>query len=350
MSDSTRKALAEVPLSVLDLATVPQGSAPAEAFRRSAAVARRVEGLGFQRFWIAEHHNLDGIASAATAVLIGHVAGNTERIRVGAGGIMLPNHAPLAVAEQFGTLEALYPGRIDLGLGRAPGTDGETARALRARFGPHEPEFDALLEELRYYLAPAEPGQRVRAVPGAGSEVPLWLLGSGHYSAQLAAHLGLPFAFASHFAPQNLHDALALYRHHFRPSRWLERPYAMVGVNVVAADSQERAEYLATSLQQRFLRMIRNRRGPLDPPVESMDVLWDRREAAMVRAQLSASAIGDGETVRDRLQALIDETGADELIVNCDTFALEDRLRAFEVLADAWRGEVGEPAADGVGG
>lgn len=330
--------LAEIPLSVLDLATVPRGSAPADAFRRSVAAAQRVESLGFNRFWIAEHHNLDGIASAATTVLIGHVADRTERIRVGAGGIMLPNHAPLAVAEQFGTLEALHPGRIDLGLGRAPGTDGETARALRARFGPREPEFDVLLEELRHYLAPAEPGQRVRAVPGAGSDVPIWLLGSGHYSAQLAANLGLPFAFASHFAPQNLYDALALYRRHFRPSPWLERPHAMVGVNVIAAETADRAEYLATSLQQRFLGMIRNRRGPLEPPVESLESVCDAREAAMVRNQLAATAIGDVAGVRDWLGAFVEETGADELIVNTDTYELDDRLRSFDCLAEAWQG------------
>jgi len=327
--------LANIPLSVLDLASVVSGDSIANAYGRTVALAREAERLGLHRFWLAEHHNLEGIASAATAVLIGHVAGQTSHIRVGSGGVMLPNHAPLVIAEQFGTLETLYPGRIDLGLGRAPGTDGVTARALRGGATGMEPEFPELLAELRGYLGPAEAGQRVRAIPGEGLDIPIWLLGSSGYSAQLAGQLGLPFAFASHFAPQHVLQALDLYRRVFRPSEVLDRPYAMVAMNVIAADTLEHANYLATSLQQRFLRMMRNQRGHLDPPVERMDDLWSEREAAMVAAHLEASAIGDPETVRARMQSFLDATAADEIIVSCDVWSSEERLRSLRLLAQA---------------
>ncbi|MEX0729651.1 MAG: LLM class flavin-dependent oxidoreductase [Aquisalimonadaceae bacterium] len=328
------KQLDKTRLSVLDLAAVVQDGTPADAYRRTVALAQHAEATGYTRFWLAEHHNLEGIASAATAVLIGHVAGHTSRIRVGSGGIMLPNHAPLVIAEQFGTLESLYPGRIDLGLGRAPGTDQVTARALRGPAAMREPDFAEMLEELRGYLRTAVPGQRVRAVPGEGLDIPIWLLGSSGYSAQLAGLLGLPFAFASHFAPQHVLQALALYRDVFRPSAVLDAPYAMVAMNVVAADTIEQAEYLATSLKQRFLRMVRNRRGRLDPPVDSMAGLWSSQEEAMVDTFLEATAIGDPETVRRAMQRFLDETQADEIMVSSDIHSLDARLRSYRLLAE----------------
>ncbi|HYW02956.1 MAG TPA: LLM class flavin-dependent oxidoreductase [Gammaproteobacteria bacterium] len=327
--------LADTPLSLLDLATVVRDGTPAQAYERTVEVARLVEQAGFRRFWLAEHHNLEGIASAATAVLIGHVAGRTERIRVGSGGVMLPNHAPLIVAEQFGTLESLYPGRIDLGLGRAPGTDPLTVRAVRGAAAAMEPDFAALLEELRRYLRPPAAGQAVRAIPGEGLAIPIWLLGSSGYSAQLAGQLGLPFAFASHFAPRHVLDALELYRSVFRPSEVLERPHAMVAMNVIVGATDAHAEYLASSLRQRFLRMVRNRRGPLDPPVEDMDALWSRQERSMVEAMLSASAVGSPDTVRDRMQAFLDATRADEIIVATDIHSQRERLASLRLLAEA---------------
>ena len=329
--------LGDIPVSILDLASIVDGGSPADAFARTIALAQEADRLGFHRHWLAEHHNLDGIASAATAVLIGHVAEKTTRIRVGSGGIMLPNHAPLMVAEQFGTLETLYPGRIDLGLGRAPGTDGVTARALRGANASLEPDFAELLAELRGYLAPAREGQKVRAIPGQGLDhIPIWLLGSSGYSAQLAGQLGLPFAFASHFAPRHVHDALALYRQVFRPSEVLDRPQAMVAMNVIVADTDAQADHLATSIRQRFLRMVRNQRGQLRPPVPDMDALWSRQEKAMVEATLSASAFGAAETVRDQVNAFLAATGADELIVTTDIHDPEarlDSLRRFAELA-----------------
>lgn len=329
------KQLADIPLSVLDLSTIIRGGSPAESYRRSVALAQCVEAAGFNRIWLAEHHNLDGIGSAATAVLIGHLASQTSTIRVGSGGVMLPNHAPLVIAEQFGTLESLYPGRIDLGLGRAPGTDQATARAIRGANAAMERDFSEMLEELRGYLRPSVPGQEVRAIPGEGLNIPIWLLGSSGYSAQLAGLLGLPFAFASHFAPRHVLQALALYRQVFRPSEVLDKPHAMVAMNVVVAETMERADYLATSVRQRFLRMIRNQRGPLDPPVDAMDGLWSVHEAAMVEEEfLAASVFGDPDTVREGMQRFLDETRADEIIVTTDVYDLEARLNSFRLLAE----------------
>ncbi len=331
--------MTQAPLSVFDLSSIPQGGGPADAYRRSVALAQHAERLGYRRIWMAEHHNLDGVASAATSVLLAHVAGKTERIRVGSGGVMLPNHAPLVIAEQFGTLESLFPGRIDLGLGRAPGTDQVTAAALRRRMDDPNADFAQLLAELKAYFAPVREGQRVRAIPGAGLDIPLWILGSSDYGARLAAHEGLPYAFASHFAPDYLLSALRLYRETFRPSAQCERPYAMVAANVVVADTDAEAEHLATSLQQRFLRMIRGKRGRLDPPVERMDDLWTPHEQAIVEAHLRVSAVGSPEHVREQLEQIVDVTGADELIISCDVFDEAARLRSYELLARCWNPE-----------
>ena len=321
--------------SVLDLALVTEGSTPADAYRRAVDVARHVERWGYTRYWLAEHHNMAGVASAATSVLIGHVAGGTSSIRVGSGGIMLPNHSSLVIAEQFGTLETLYPGRIDLGVGRAPGSDHATARAIRRGLGSTEDAFPQQVRELLAYLGPTPPGQLVRAFPGEGTEVPVWLLGSSTYSAQLAASLGLRFAFASHFAPELLFDALEIYRAEFQPSRWLDAPYAMVGVPAVAAETDAEAERLATTLYQRALALMRGKPLYSRPPVASMDGLWDDAERAMVERRLSVAAIGGPVTVRRRLRALLERTGADELIFTCDLYHHADRLRSFELLAGA---------------
>ena len=323
-----------IPLSVLDLAPIVEGGDVAQALHHTRELARHVEALGYDRFWLAEHHNMDSVASAATAVLIGHVAAATERIRVGAGGVMLPNHAPLIIAEQFGTLATLFPGRIDLGLGRAPGTDRATTQALRRHLASNEEEDYARdVVELMRYFEPAEPGQAVRAIPGAGTQVPVWLLGSSLYSAQLAAYLGLPFAFASHFAPDLLLPALEIYRAQFRPSEALRKPHAMVGVNVIAAESDEQAAVLATSLQQRFLGMQRGQRGPLPRPVPSMEGLWNAQERAGVERMLAASAIGAPATVARQLAGLVERTQADELIVATAVHAHGARLRSYELLA-----------------
>jgi luciferase family oxidoreductase group 1 len=326
--------LANTPLSVLDLAPIRQGGTVADSFRESVALARLTERLGFTRYWLAEHHSLDGIASAATAVLIGHVAGATERLRVGSGGIMLPNHPPLVVAEQFGTLEALYPGRIDLGLGRAPGADAATLAALRR--DPHAgvDDFPQRLAELRGFLGDEQPGQRVRAVPGQGTHVPIWLLGSSGYSARLAAREGLPFAFAAQFAPGYLLEALRLYRDNFRPSAVLDKPHAMVGLPVIAAESDTYAEYLASTARQKFLNLVRGARTRSLPPVDSLD--WTPLEQAQVQQFLGAAIIGGPETVRDGLEAFLEQTGADELMLNTDVYAAEDRLRSYQIVAEVW--------------
>ncbi|BCL74796.1 hypothetical protein JHS3_05320 [Jeongeupia sp. HS-3] len=327
------KRLSDINFSILDLATIVRGGTAADAFARSVALAQQAERLGYTRFWLAEHHNLDGIASSATSVLIGLIAANTRSIRVGSGGVMLPNHAPLIIAEQFGTLESVYPGRIDLGLGRAPGTDGVTARALRRHLVGNEQEFADEVAELRGYLAPPRAGQHVRAIPGEGLDIPLWLLGSGSYSAQLAGQLGLPFAFASHFAPDYLLRGIELYRQTFRPSKQLAEPYVMMGVNVLAADSDAQASHIATSMKLRWLRMIRDQRGPIEAPVETMDGLWNELEAAQVNARLAASAIGSPETVARQLQALLDQTQVDEMIVVSDAYDFSHRQRSYELLA-----------------
>ncbi len=327
--------LADTPLSVLDLAPIREGGSAADSFRESVALARLTERLGFTRFWLAEHHSIEGIASAATAVLIGHVAGATERIRVGSGGIMLPNHPPLVVAEQFGTLETLYPGRIDLGLGRAPGADGPTMAAMRRDPYAGVDDFPQRLEELQGFLGDEQPGQRVRAVPGQGTKVPIWLLGSSGYSAQLAARLGLPFAFAAQFAPGYLFEALRLYRDNFRPSEILERPHAMVGLPVIVAESDAMADYLATTAQQKFLGMIRGQRICARPPVEHLEMT--PMEERQLQQFLGAAIVGGPKTVRDGLEAFLEQTGADELMLNTDVFSLEDRLKSYELVAELWR-------------
>jgi luciferase family oxidoreductase group 1 len=323
-----------VPLSVLDLSPIVEGSDAAQALRNTLDLARHVEKWGYKRYWLAEHHNMDGVASSATAVLVGHVAGGTKTMRVGSGGVMLPNHAPLVIAEQFGTLATLYPDRIDLGLGRAPGTDGLTMRALRRRMDlDDEDSFLHDVQELQVYLDDPHPEQRVRAVPGMGTKVPIWLLGSSLYSAQAAALLGLPFAFASHFAPALLMQALNAYRTRFRPSPTLAQPHAMVGVNVVVADDDAEAQRLATSLYLRFLGMHRGRRGPLPRPVASMEGLWTEVERDGVAQILAVSAIGAPETVRGALERIVAATQADELIVATAVFDHAARLHSYELLA-----------------
>ncbi|WP_018185097.1 LLM class flavin-dependent oxidoreductase [Kaistia granuli] len=326
-----------IPLSVLDLAPVRQNGTVAGALANSLDLARHVEKLGYNRFWVAEHHNMPGIASSATSVLIGYLAGGTSTIRVGSGGVMLPNHAPLVIAEQFGTLEALYPGRIDLGLGRAPGTDPMTMRALRRELVDDDNAFPQNVQELLALLAPAVEGQKLRAVPGAGSNVPVWLLGSSTFSAQLAGLLGLPFSFASHFAPLRLMDALETYRHFFKPSAYLEKPYVMVGLPVLAAETDEEAQFQATTQYQRLVNLVRGQPTVLMPPVDSMEGLWEPREEAYVRSHLGVAIIGGPDTVRTKLAAFIEQTGADELIVTTDFYDPADRKRSFEILMDAHR-------------
>ena len=322
-------------LSILDLAPIVEGGSAAQALHDSTTLAQHAERLGYTRYWVAEHHNMDGVASSATAVLIGQIAGATSTIRVGSGGIMLPNHAPLTIAEQFGTLATLFPGRIDLGLGRAPGTDGPTMRALRRHLATaHEDRFPEDVLELIAYLAPEQPGQVVRAIPGQGTEVPVWLLGSSLYGAQLAAYLGLPFAFASHFAPSMLMQALEMYRAQYRPSTRHPTPYAMVGLNVVVADTDAQAQHLFTSLQQRFLGMQRGQRGPLPRPIDSsMDTLWTAGEKLAVERMLAESIVGSPRTVREGLQATLERTGADEFIVACAVHDAAARRRSYELLA-----------------
>jgi luciferase family oxidoreductase group 1 len=327
--------------SVLDLAIVRAGGTVADAFRDTLDVARHAEQWGYTRFWLAEHHNMGGIASAATPVLIGYVAGGTSTIRVGSGGVMLPNHSALVIAEQFGTLETLYPGRIDLGVGRAPGSDGLTARALRRGLG--EEDFPRQVRELLGYLAPALPGQRLRAIPGEGTNVPVWLLGSSTYSAQLAAELGLRFAFASHFAPAQMFDALRIYRRDFRPSQWLDSSYAMIGVPVVAAETDEEAARLATTPYQRFLNLIHGEPIYSLPPVESMQGLWSAEERALVDEKFGLAVVGGPATVQRKLASLLEATGADEVIFTSDLYSVRDRLRSFEIVAGAMT-EVGAVA------
>jgi luciferase family oxidoreductase group 1 len=320
-------------ISVLDLVGLRKGESAGSAIARSVQLAQQAEQLGYRRFWLAEHHSIPGLACSATPVLIGHVAAATNTIRVGSGGVMLPNHAPLVVAEQFGTLEAIYPGRIDLGLGRAPGGDFHTMRALRRDSHQSGDDFPALLEELQTYLGPERPGQVVKAIPGQGSNVPVTLLGSSLFSAQLAAKLGLPFAFAAHFAPEYLHTAAQVYRESFRPSEALPKPHLMVAVQVIAAETDAAARRLFTTSQQRFLRLIRNQPVELLPPVESMDSLWQDWEEAAVVSKLSAAIIGSDATVAAGLQELVRETAADEVIVVTDTYDHRDRLESYRRVA-----------------
>lgn len=310
------------------------GEQPGVAIARSVDLAQHAEAWGYRRFWLAEHHSIAGIASSATAVLIGHIAAATKTIRVGSGGVMLPNHAPLVIAEQFGTLAAIYPDRIDLGLGRAPGGDFHTMRALRRDNHQSGDDFPALLEELRAYLGPARPGQAVNAIPGQDTNVPIILLGSSDFSAQLAAHLGLPFAFAAHFAPDLLYAATRLYRQNFRPSEQLPEPWLIVGVPVIAAETDAAAQRLFTTPQQRFLRLIRNQPVELLPPVDSMDGIWQDWEQAAVESKLRAAIVGADQTIRERLESLVATTGADEVVVVTDTWEHADRLESFRRVAE----------------
>ncbi len=327
-------------LSVLDLAPITQGGSVATTLRNTVDLAQRVEALGYRRMWLAEHHGMPGIASAATAVLIGHVAGATSTLRVGAGGIMLPNHAPLMVAEQFGTLEALYPGRIDLGLGRAPGSDGPTARALRRTMHSNPDAFPDDVRELLSYFEGTAP---IPAIPGRGANVPLWILGSSLFGAQTAAALGLPYAFASHFAPAQMMDAIGVYRATFRPSKQLAEPYVMLGFNVIAADTDEEAQLLATSLEQAFVNLRLGRPSTLPPPDPAFHARLPAQARAALRSVLSASAIGSPSTVREAIRAFAKKTGADELIVSSMLYDHGARLRSFELLAELWS----ELAAEG---
>jgi luciferase family oxidoreductase group 1 len=332
------------PLSVLDLVHVREGETPAHALRHTLELARHCERFGYLRYWIAEHHNMTGIASAATSVVIGYVAGGTSTLRVGAGGIMLPNHSPLVIAEQFGTLESLYPGRIELGLGRAPGTDRVTMRALRRDANAADTFADDVLE-LQALFGPVQPGQPYQAVPGAGLNVPLWILGSSLYGAQLAAALGLPYSFASHFAPEALMHALAAYRERFRASTQVAAPYAMPAVNVVVADTDDEARWLFTSAQQAFTRMIRNTRGQLPPPVDDIESFWTPAEKVQASRMLACSFVGSPQTVRRELQAFVAHTKADELIVASAIFDPAARRRSYELLAHVWVDEAGPAVA-----
>jgi luciferase family oxidoreductase group 1 len=321
--------------SLLDLAPVREGGTIAEAFRNSVDLARHAERWGFKRHWIAEHHNMPGIASAATSILIGHLAAETSTIRVGSGGVMLPNHPPLVIAEQFGTLEALYPDRIDLGLGRAPGSDELASRALR--YDTAEENFPRQVAELLAYLAPSGPGQKLIAFPGEGSNVPVWLLGSSTYSAQLAAKMGLPFAFASHFAPALLMEAIEAYRSGFTPSQYLDRPYVMVGVPLVAAETDADARRLSTSSLQRQVKLIRRQPIFIPPPVESMDGIWSEAEKFLVESRMAIAAVGGPAAVRQKLAKILQATAADELIFVSDLYDHASRLRSFEIAAEAMK-------------
>lgn len=330
--------LSEIPFSVLDLSPIAEGSTVADALRNSRDLAQNAERLGYKRFWVAEHHSMPGIASAATSVVIAHVGTGTRSIRIGSGGIMLSNHAPIVIAEQFGTLNALFPGRVDLGLGRAPGSDGLTMRALRRRLDAAD-EFPEQLQELQYFLKAPVAGQKVQAVPGGGSDVEIWLLGSSDFNARLAGKLGLPFSFAAHFSPDNTLPALEIYRDNFRPSEVLDEPLAMVAVNIFAAATDHEAEKLATSQHQSFLNLIRGTPGKIQPPVDDMDAVWSPAEKALVQARLGGSIIGGPEKVKHGLERLIDATNADEIIVNTMTFDHEARIVSYEIVSEILKTE-----------
>lgn len=323
--------------SVLDLVPVAEGSSHLESIEKSVELARHVERLGYKRFWISEHHNMDTLVSSATPILIGHIAQGTHTIRVGSGGVMLPNHAPLIVAEQFGTLETLYPGRIDLGLGRAPGTDQLTAKALRRDRMETVHDFPRDIGELQMYFSIENRNAPVRAIPGEGSDVPIYLLGSSTFSAQLAGVKGLPYAFASHFAPTHLHDALRLYHQNFEPSKQCRSPYTIAGINVIAAETDDRAKYLETSLQQMALGIIRNTRKPLPPPVETMDGLWHELEKVQIQKMMYYSFVGSKETVRNQIRSFVNATRVDEVMVVSHIFDHGERLRSYEILADIFK-------------
>jgi luciferase family oxidoreductase group 1 len=334
MMSSSR--LASTPLSVLDLAPIKEGRTLTQTFQETLDLAQHAEAWGYKRYWLAEHHNLASVACSATSVLIGYVAQGTSSIRVGSGGIMLPNHAPLIIAEQFGTLESLYPGRIDLGLGRAPGTDFPTMRALR-RDLRNTDNFPELLFELRDFFAAPKHDQTVRALPGAGLNIPIWLLGSSGFSAQLAAQLGLPFAFAGHFAPENTLPALDIYRRTFQPSDVLDHPYTMVGVPVLAADTDEEAQRLSTTEYMNILRLIRNQLAPLSPPLNSVEGLANSFEQAAVASKRAAAIVGSPMTVRHKLEVFLEDTQADELIITCNPYEHAARLRSYEIVAEIAR-------------
>jgi len=329
------QSLAETPHSILDLVPYSDEKKIEQAFENAVRLAQHAEALGYHRFWMAEHHNLPGIASSATAILIQHVVSKTKTIRVGSGGIMLPNHSPLAIAEQFATLSLLYPRRIDLGLGRAPGSDQRTMQALRG----HKPEedFGEQVEELLSYFQPAGPDQRVRAIPGSGHPVPIVILGSSLYSAHLAARLGKPYAFAGHFAPAMMHQALDVYRQEFKSSETLTKPYVIVGVPIIAADTDRQAEFLATSVYQRFLSLVRHRLQPMAPPVDSMDGLWTEEEKQMVQNMMQTLIVGSVPTVRQGLEKLKNDTEANEFIITSDFYQFENRLRSYELIAEAFQ-------------
>lgn len=321
--------------SVLDLATVVQGDHPTDTFQKSADLARHVEQLGYTRYWLAEHHNMPNVASSATAVLIGHIAGVTNRIRVGSGGIMLPNHAPLIVAEQFGTLSSLYPGRIDLGLGRAPGTDQLTALAIRGENFRVEQDFPGDIRRLQRFFSADNSTSQVRAIPGEGQDIPIWILGSSPESAFVAAEMGLPYAFASHFAPTHFKTAIALYRQHFKPSPQLREPYVLACVNVVAADTDTEARRVFTSLQHLFLGIVTGNRKPLQPPVDDMDEIWDYSEKLAAERMLTYSFVGGPETLQSSLSAFLQETGVNEIMATSHIFEHEARLKSYRLFAEA---------------
>ncbi|MGY4690702.1 LLM class flavin-dependent oxidoreductase [Salibacterium sp. K-3] len=328
--------------SVLDLSPIVEGGSPADSYRNTVDLARFAENRGYERFWLAEHHNMPFIGSSATSVLIGHVAGATSSIRVGSGGIMLPNHAPLVIAEQFGTLDTLYPNRIDLGLGRAPGTDQPTMQALRRSSKSDGHDFPQMLSELRQYLDShlGSDNQRIRAVPGQGSDIPIWLLGSSGFSAQLAGQLGLPFAFASHFSPDNTIPAMNLYRESFQPSHVLDEPYGMVCANVIAADTDEEAEYLSSTMKQQFLNLVRGTEMKVQPPVADMDQIWTEHEKYSLQRQLGSSIIGGPDTVKTGLQRFLNDTKADEIMINAQIYDHNARLHSYDIAADIMNGKM----------
>ena len=327
-----------IPYSILDISPIPQGFTAGDALRNSLDLAQHAEKWGYTRYWVAEHHNMTGNASSATAVLIGYLAAGTKTIRVGSGGVMLPNHAPLVIAEQFGTLASIYPGRIDLGLGRAPGTDQMTARALRRDLLGSDDGFPQDVMELQHYFGPIQEGQAVKAIPGANTEVPIWILGSSLYGAQLAAHFGLPYAFASHFAPEQLLEAMKIYKELFKPSEKLDKPYSAFLMNVVAADTDEEAQYLFTTLQQNVIRMRRNTRGQLPPPISDIDDFCEPYEKVTAEHALQVSAVGSLETVKKTMRHWLDLTGASELVMTGQIFDHQARLKSFEIAAQAAQG------------
>ena len=326
-----------IPYSILDISPIPQGFTAGDALRNSLDVAQHAEKWGYTRYWVAEHHNMTGNASSATAVLLGYLAAGTSSIKLGSGGVMLPNHAPLVIAEQFGTLESIYPGRIELGIGRAPGTDQMTARALRRDLLGSDDRFPQDVRELQHYFGPIQEGQSVKAIPGANTNVPLWILGSSLYGAQLAAHFGLPYAFAAHFAPEQLLEAMSIYRELFKPSAQLASPYSAFVVNVVAADTDEEAQHLFTTLQQNVIRMRRNTRGQLPPPIADINKFCEPHEKAAADHTLQCSLVGSLETVRNQMRYWLDKTGANEILFTGQIFDHQARLRSFEIAAEAAR-------------